>query len=156
MTDDLVPARGLLGLLFRLLYQEHSGAVDQALSAAGFGDIRLPHANVFPFVPVEGIQVAELAFLAGVRKQTMAQAVGELEQMGYVERRRDPGDGRAKLVLLTARGKAVRPVAVAAGRQVEEHWARLVGEGDLEQLRGGLQRLLERLREERAGTSERR
>ena len=32
---------------------------------------------------------------------TMAQAVGELEGMGYVERRPNPNDRRSRLVFLT-------------------------------------------------------
>ena len=47
----------------------------------------------------QGIQVSALTQLARVRKQTMAQAVEELEKLGYVERRADPADGRARLVL---------------------------------------------------------
>ena len=95
------PARPLIGLLLRLLYQDYAKAIDSALDDAGFGDIRPPHANVFPFVPPDGISVSGLAELARVRKQTMAQAVDQLEAMGYVERRADPDDRRSRLVLLT-------------------------------------------------------
>jgi len=116
-----------LGLLLRLLHQEWTFAVDAALDAAGFGDIRPPHANVFTFVPPEGIQVSELTRLARVRKQTMAQAVDELERLGYVERRPDPSDRRARLVFLTERGEQVRPIAIATGRQVYAEWSQLLG-----------------------------
>ncbi len=148
MVNDSLPPRPLLGLLFRLLAQHHGQAVHAALKAAGFGDIRAPHANVFPFVPPHGIQVSELAALAGVRKQSMAQSVEELERAGYLERRPDPRDKRARLVFFTARGEAVRPVGKAAGQRVEEHWARLIGPDELEHLRQSLRHLLERLREE--------
>ena len=137
--------RPLIGLLLRLLNQHWGQHVDGALRERGFGDIRATHANVFAFVPEEGIQVGELARRAHVRKQTMAQAVEQLEAAGYVERRPDPGDKRAKLVFLTPRGASVRPVGVAAGLRVEEEWARLTSEADLEQLRTSLQRLLDRL-----------
>jgi DNA-binding MarR family transcriptional regulator len=132
----------------RLLYQHYAQEVDEALHAAGFIDIRPPHANVFPFVPPEGIQVSEIAKLARVRKQTTAQAVAQLEQAGYVERRPDPHDRRAQLVYLTPKGEAVRPVTMAAGRRVEERWAKLIGPEELEALRDSMQLLLSRLREE--------
>jgi DNA-binding MarR family transcriptional regulator len=45
--------------------------------------------------------------------QSMGEIVDELEELGYVERRPDPGDRRAKLVTLTARGRE----CVAAGEQ---------------------------------------
>jgi DNA-binding MarR family transcriptional regulator len=149
---DLPTDRPLLGLLLRLLQQHWSAEIDAALDDAGFHGIRPPHANVFPFVPPQGIQVSGLAQLAHVRKQTMAEAVAQLEELGYVERRPDPRDRRARLVFLTERGKAVRPVSVAAGRRVEEEWAELTSPDEIEALRETLQSLLDRIRrDERAG-----
>ena len=134
-----------IGLLLRLLHQHWAAAIDAALRDAGFDGIRPPHANVFPFVPAEGIQVSQLTRLARVRKQTMAQAIEELEAMGYVERRPDPSDRRARLVFLTERGRAVRPVAAATARKVEAEWSKIIGRGELETLRGTLGALLARL-----------
>jgi DNA-binding MarR family transcriptional regulator len=140
------PARPLIGLLLRLLYQQYAQDIDAALREAGFGDIRPPHANVFPFVPAEGITVSGLAELARVRKQTMAQAVDQLERMGYVERRPNPDDRRSRLVFLTERGEAVRPVTHATAARVEERWAELTSPEELEALRASLLRLLTELR----------
>jgi DNA-binding MarR family transcriptional regulator len=142
------PERPLIGLLLRLVYQHYAQDIDAALGAAGFGDIRPPHANVFPFVPEQGITVSELAQLARVRKQTMAQAVDQLERMGYVERRPNPGDRRSRLVFLTERGEAVRPVTHATAARVEERWAELTSPEELEALRASLLRLLTELRAE--------
>jgi DNA-binding MarR family transcriptional regulator len=147
------PEHQLLGLLLRLAHQHWALDIDAALNDAGFGDIRAAHASVFPFVPPEGIQVSELAKLAHVRKQTMAQAVDELEQLGYVERRPDPRDRRARLVLLTRRGKEVPTIAVATGRKVEERWAALTSPATVESLRQSLVALLNELRDEGAATT---
>jgi DNA-binding MarR family transcriptional regulator len=140
------PARPLIGLLLRLLYQHYAQDIDAALREAGFGDIRPPHANVFPFVTSEGITVSELAELARVRKQTMAEAVDQLERMGYVERRPNPHDRRSRLVFLTERGASVRPVTHATAARVEERWAELTSPEELETLRASLLRLLTALR----------
>ncbi len=137
-----------LGLLLRLVHQHWSQAVDAALEEAGFTNIRPPHANVFTFVPPEGIQVSELTKLAQVRKQTMAQAVAELEALGYVERRPDPSDRRGKLVFLTPRGAAVRPTAMATGRLVESHWSDLTSPEEIATLKRLLSRLLTQLEAE--------
>lgn len=147
------PEHQLLGLLLRLVHQHWALDIDAALNDAGFGDISAAHASVFPFVPPEGIQVSELAKLAHVRKQTMAQAVDELEQLGYVERRPDPRDRRARLVLLTRRGKQVPTIAVATGRKVEERWAALTSPDTVESLRQSLVALLNELRDEGAATT---
>jgi MarR family len=96
-----LPDRPLLGLLLRLASQHHSQDIEAALREGGFQDIRPAAANVFPFVPADGITVSELAQLAqlaAVRKQTMAQAVDQLERAGYVERRPNPADRRSRLV----------------------------------------------------------
>jgi DNA-binding MarR family transcriptional regulator len=143
---EAFPTRSLIGLLLRLLYQYYAKDIDSALDDAGFGDIRPAHANVFPFVPPEGISVSGLAELARVRKQTMAQAVDQLEAMGYVERRADPNDRRSRLVLLTKKGAAVKPVTHATAARVEEHWADLTSPAELEALRASLLHLLIELR----------
>ena len=139
------PTRPLIGLLLRLLYQHHAQDIEVALREAGFDDLRPAHANVFPFVPPEGITVSELADLARVRKQTMAQAVDQLERMGYVERRPNPRDRRSRLVFLTERGAAVKPVTHATAARVEERWAELTSPEDVEALRASLLRLLNQL-----------
>lgn len=136
-----------LGLLLRLVHQRWTQAVESALDQAGFGDVRPSHANVFTFARPEGIQVSELTKLAHVRKQTMAQAVEELEKGGYVERRPDPADRRARLVFLTKKGRSVQPIAVAAGQRVDVSWAELTSPGQIEDLRRALQKLLSQLGE---------
>jgi DNA-binding MarR family transcriptional regulator len=132
-------------VLLRLLHQHWSQAIEVALEKAGFEDIRPHHANVVTFLTDRGRQVSELTRLAHVRKQTMAQAVEELERLGYVERRPDPNDRRARLVFLTDKGRSMRPVTMAAGRRVDAQWARVIGRAELETLRATLQQALLRL-----------
>ena len=138
--------RPSLALLLRVIYQHHSQAIESALRAAGFDDIAPSAGNVFPFMRREGITISALAELAGVRKQTMAQAVEQLERSGYVERRENPADRRSRLVFLTDRGRAVTPVTHAAAAAVEHRWASLIGTDELERLRQELKSLLELIR----------
>jgi len=137
----------MLGLLLRLLNQHWGNHVHEALQKAGFDGLGAANANVIPFVPEEGIQVSELAKLANVRKQSMAQSVEQLEKLGYLERRPDPKDRRARLVFLTERGQQVRPVALKAGREVERQWAKATSPKEIEELRESLQTLLAKLRD---------
>jgi DNA-binding MarR family transcriptional regulator len=141
------PERPLIGLLLRLVYQHYAQSVDAALRDAGFDDIRPGAANVFPFVPPDGITVSRLAELARVRKQSMAQTVDQLERTGYVERRPNPRDRRSQLVFLTERGASVPPVTHAAAERVEEHWAQLTSPAEFDALRASLVRLLSALRD---------
>jgi DNA-binding MarR family transcriptional regulator len=131
-----------LGLLLRLAHQQWTLAVDTKLAEEGFNDIRPHHANIFTFVPPEGMQVSRLTELAHVRKQSMTQTVEELEKLGYVERRPDPGDKRGKLVFLTERGGKVSPIARAAGKLVDQQWADLTSAEEIEVLRRSLRSVL--------------
>jgi DNA-binding MarR family transcriptional regulator len=140
------PTRPLIGLLLRLVYQHYAQDIHAALREAGFGDIGPAHANVFPFVPPEGITVSRLAEFAQVRKQSMAQAVDQLERTGYVQRRPNPHDRRSRLVFLTERGAAVKPVTHATAARVEKQWAQLTSAAELEALRATLLHLLAELR----------
>ena len=142
------PDRPVIGLLLRLVYQHYAQSIDAALREAGFDDIRPGAANVFPFVPPEGITVSRLAELARVRKQSMAQAVDQLERTGYVERRPNSRDHRSRLVYLTGRGASVPPVTHAAAARVEERWAQLTSPAEFEALRDSLVRLLTELRDQ--------
>ena len=144
--DPATVYRPSLALLLRVIYQHHSQAIESALRAAGFNDIAPSAGNVFPFMRREGITISALAELAGVRKQTMAQAVEQLERSGYVERRENPDDRRSRLVFLTERGRSVTPVTHAAAAAVEHCWASLIGTDELEHLREELKRLLEKIR----------
>jgi DNA-binding MarR family transcriptional regulator len=72
----------------------------------------------------------------------MGELVDELVDMGYVLRRPDPDDGRAKLIVLTDRGWD----AVAAGRQtiegIEGQVTEILGEHGHRELRRLLSELL--------------
>jgi DNA-binding MarR family transcriptional regulator len=133
----------LLGLLLRLANQRWSAEMNAALRDLGVEQLTSAHARVIPFVPPGGASIQELSRLANVRKQTMAQSVEQLELAGYVERRPDPADRRASLVLLTEKGSALRPKSHAAGRQVEEAWGKELGPEAMQQLRAALVSLVD-------------
>ncbi len=101
------------------------------------------HSAVFAQISPDGSRLTELARKAHMTPQSMAELVDELVDMGYVVRRPDPADGRAKLIVLTKRGRD----AVAAGRQtiegIEEQVTELLGERGHQQLRRLLSKLLD-------------
>ena len=74
------------------------------------------HSGVFAQIRSEGSRLSTLARGAGMTPQAMGELVDELEELGYVERRPDPTDRRAKLIVLTARGHD----CIAAGRATIE------------------------------------
>jgi DNA-binding MarR family transcriptional regulator len=100
----------------------------ERIHAAGFADITHAQISVFRFEGPEGRRPTEIATSAQLSKQTVNDVLGRLEQAGYLRRRPDPGDGRARVVRLTARGRRLDAAVWQAGREVEDAWRTRVGE----------------------------
>jgi DNA-binding MarR family transcriptional regulator len=85
--------------------------------------------------------VTELAEAAGMTQQSMGELVDHLEGRGYVERRPDPRDGRAKIVVPTEAGW--RGIGAAAERlaEIEDALAGRMGEARFEGLVEALEEL---------------
>ncbi|NUR86787.1 MAG: winged helix-turn-helix transcriptional regulator [Nonomuraea sp.] len=98
------------------------------LSGEGHPKLRPRHGAVLAYLDEEGSRATELAALSGQHKQVIGTLVDELVELGYVERRPDPSDRRAKLVVPTELGldEMVRSDAVMAA--LEERYAAAVGE----------------------------
>ena len=87
--------------------------------------------------------MTDIAEQAGVTKQTAGGLVDELEANGYVARRPDPADARARLVVLTDRGERLCMTAGAEIAKVEAEWRRHLGDESYGELRAALMSLRE-------------
>ena len=83
---------------------------------------------------------AEQALIA---KQTATALVDRLERAGLVERVPDPGDGRVRIVRLTARAEELRPLAEATEAAVYAEWTAHLGPERMAHLREALTMLRE-------------
>ena len=131
-----------IGALLRDLLMTIEQRIDQRMADAGYGDLRSTHGKVFQFIG-DGCTVTELAKRAMLTRQSLSELVDYLEPRGYLERVPHPTDRRARIVRLTARGRATLPVALAAIREVETEWEQTLGRRRMEQQRQGLVRLRE-------------
>ena len=137
-TEQRPNTVSMLGQAYSLLgFQVVEGVV-----GAGYPH-RPKHAAVFAQISLEGSRLTELAHKAGMTPQSMAEIVDELVDLGYVVRRPDPVDRRAKLIVLTQRGRD----AVTAGRRtidsLEERVTEVLGERGHRDLRRLLTKLLD-------------
>lgn len=125
------------GSLLRLLVESGRALEDdlyKALRATAGIDLRPAHYAVFRHLEGAGSRVTELARSAGMTQQSMGELVTHLERQGYVERRPDPRDGRAKIVVPTAKGRAGLATAGAKLAELEAGLARRMGERELARL----------------------
>ena len=116
-----------LGVLLFVPYRAMEERVFTALREAGFGDFTIAQARVFQRIAAGGSRVTDLARQAQVTKQTAGFLVDQLERAGYVERRPDPTDARARLVRLSDRGRAVQREARTVERRIDGEWSRHLG-----------------------------
>jgi DNA-binding MarR family transcriptional regulator len=70
----------------------------------------------------------------GITKQATGQLVDYLVDHGYVMRRPDERDARARLLLLTERGRACTVAAEAAATETVDGWRSQLGPSEFGQL----------------------
>jgi DNA-binding MarR family transcriptional regulator len=136
--DDALNTVAMLGRAYSLLgFKILDGVV-----GAGYPQ-KPSHSAVFAQIDPEGSRLTELARGANMTPQAMGELVDELEEMGYVVRRPDPTDRRAKLIVLTKRGRDCLAAGIATVEGLEARITEIVGERGHRTLRRLLQRLLE-------------
>jgi DNA-binding MarR family transcriptional regulator len=129
MTTSPTPAqreRGLGVLAARLLFA-FQDQLYARLDEAGHGQVTRPHGAVVAHLDPEGTRATELARRSGRPKQVIGRAVDELEALGYLERRPEPGDRRAKLVVPTERGRELIQLSDQIIRDIEHRAAAALG-----------------------------
>ncbi len=102
-------------------------AVQAGVVARGFPDVRPAHGFAFARIAAGDATTADVAAHLGVTKQSAAELVATLVERGYVTREPDPRDARARLLSLTARGRACTAAAEAAAAEAVAAWRSRLG-----------------------------
>jgi DNA-binding MarR family transcriptional regulator len=131
----------LLGALLRIPVEVIRQRMLAGLHEHGFTDLIPAHLIVLRYPGPDGRRPTELAGQSGMSKQALNYHLGQLETLGYLERRPDGDDHRSKRVHLTPRGHAAMQTIRATVTEVEQEWAQALGAEDVEQLRSLLIRL---------------
>ena len=142
MSSDSIDAakqRNLGNLLLR------SARLVDALAferwSAGHPSIRRAHLQLMPHLDLAGTRITELARRAEISKQAVGQLVTDMEAGGYVERVPDPSDQRAKIVVLTKRGRDAVIEGLAVFDALKNELIAELGAEVVEGLIDGLERL---------------
>jgi DNA-binding MarR family transcriptional regulator len=125
----------MIGALMRLPWEAVASRLLRAVHAAGFDDIDGSYLSVFAWPGPEGLRPSELAARTRMTKQALNKLLGNLERNGYLERRPDPDDRRARRIALTDRGRAMIPVIRGTVAETEREWAAALGKNRFAQLR---------------------
>jgi DNA-binding MarR family transcriptional regulator len=125
----------LIGALLRVPAQAIHRRIISELNAAGFEDLRVPHMAVLQFPGPDGGRPGWLAERAGVSKQAMNQLLRSLEGLGYLARSDAAGEGRARIVRLTKRGRAAYAKIHEILQEIEREWIAELGPVRFSQLK---------------------
>ena len=133
----------LIGALLRIPWETVRRRMLERLHERGFDDLDAPHLGVFQFPGPEGAKPSELAVRLHASKQSINHLLGQLERLGYLQRRDDTTDLRSRRIHLTRRGKAAILVIREAVTEVEREWERRLGPRRMGLLRDLLRELCE-------------
>lgn len=145
---DEARGRETIVALFRRIGQAMVSDLVRRIQAAGAGDLSIGLHPLFENIDAGGTRLTVLAARAEMTHQSMGELVQTAEVRGFVERRPDPSDGRARLVCLTESGRRMVTRAHREMAKIErewrDHWRAAGFEGDM---RDVLVRSLRRHRE---------
>ena len=144
-SRELPPDRLAIGQLLVRLLREFRDDLAAPRADAGYGDVRETHFQIFGNIRMGGIRLTELADRAQLSLAAASELVNDLVDLGYLTRRPDPADGRAKLIDLTKRGQALMADAGSRVADIEDRWSKVVGDRNFAQMTRTMQRLLDEL-----------
>jgi DNA-binding MarR family transcriptional regulator len=139
MAADECPP--LIGALVRRPTEAVHLRILREAAEAGFTDLVPAHMAVLRYPGPNGRRPSELAAEVGMTKQAMNYLLGQLERLGYVDRRDDPDDQRSKRVHMTERGEELRVVIRRTVGTIEQELEAELGSSDYARLRTLLVRL---------------
>lgn len=116
-----------VGALLRMAYQITREYQLAALREHGFDDLNQALLNVMVYPHPDGVRPGDLAERINMTRQATNYLLGQLEALGYIERRAQKG-GTRRLVFLTRRGWQSVDRHRAAVLELEAQWAKAIGQ----------------------------
>jgi len=132
-----------LGYLLAKATQRWNELLHAEFVQEGFSEVRPSYGSVLiPLFEEDGLRMGELAARARLAKQTMTTLVRLAERDGLVRRERDPDDGRAFRIFLTARASSFEPVAERVLARLDARVERRLRPAEREVLARSLQEVM--------------
>lgn len=128
-------------VLLGAAYQALGMAIVDGANRAGFPQ-RPAHSAVFANIDLGGTRLSDLAARANMTPQAMGELVDDLEGLGYVRRRPHPDDRRAKLVVLTPKGRRCVEAGIRIVGAIEDRLRDELGARRLADLRRAAEHII--------------
>jgi DNA-binding MarR family transcriptional regulator len=115
-----------VGALLRQCLDHVRARIEVDLRSAGFADLQPVHLAVFSFPPPDGVRPSDLARRIRMSRQATNHIIGQLEGMGYLERRAER-KGERRRIYLTPRTWGMVKVVHATLLEIQGEWAADIG-----------------------------
>ena len=134
-----------VGALLRVVWQWVRDELYAAVVAAGYDDLNAAHIGLWRYPGLEGLRPSQLADRVGITKQSVNDLLAHLELQGYLLRVADSGDGRARVIRLTSKGRRLERTIYAGAGAAQHRMAEILGPQRFTMLYSSLQILTEQL-----------
>jgi DNA-binding MarR family transcriptional regulator len=125
--------------LLRTAYNVLSAGIYRSVAAAGASEMRPAHGNAMEMLAIQdGLRLTDIAAQAGMAPQSMGELIDDLAVKGYLERREDPADRRAKRIYLTRKGRATAAASQLGLREIEHRIIEVLGIRQYREMRRNL------------------
>jgi len=105
-----------------------AGLMDTLQRERGHANLRLAFAPYITLLGEGDKRLTDLAGILGISRQACNQAVKLVEAAGYIQRRADPSDGRARRLALSAAGRRLHRDGTRIVARLDRQFAAIVGE----------------------------
>jgi DNA-binding MarR family transcriptional regulator len=123
MTDEGPP---YVGALLRQCFEHVRARIEADIKAAGFTDLQPAHLAVFSFPPPDGMRPSDLARRLRMSRQATNHIIGQLEALGYLERRAER-KGERRRIYLTLRTWRMVKVVHTTLLEIQAEWTAEIG-----------------------------
>jgi DNA-binding MarR family transcriptional regulator len=115
-----------VGALLRQCLEHVRARIEADLKSAGFTDLQPVHLAVFSFPPPDGVRPSDLARRIRMSRQATNHIIGQLEALGYLERRAER-KGERRRIYLTPRTWGMVKLVHATLLEIQGEWAADIG-----------------------------
>ena len=111
----------------------------EQLADAGFDDLQPHHIHTFAHIHEEGSTIAEIIEQASVSKQAVSNTLKYLEEKGYIKKKANPEDQRAKKIYFTKKGENLIKEGMDGIKEIESYYESMIGKRKFSLLMGILE-----------------
>jgi DNA-binding MarR family transcriptional regulator len=153
VSSDEHEHKPYVGALLRVVWQWVRDQIYAGVVDAGYDDLNPAHVSLFRHPGLDGMRPTALAAQLLITKQSVNDLLGHLEDRGYIVRKPDPADGRARVVRLTAKGRRLEQTIYAQAHVAEVRIAEMLGPRPFAELRRALEEVAGRVRQPASATT---